>query len=289
MHLNGSTIKPLGGISHMILKQTNTFFQKNKKHVWQIKTVLLIFQVHFNHFFQWQKMRKSNQGFQRKTRIHWGDHHCDLYEGVERFFKTQYLASLVSNWIPSLNGVEEKLKDGIHVADVGCGHGASTIIMAKEYPNSTFKGFDNHSDSIKTATQRTQDAGVGDRVSFETADSTDFPGTYDFATVFDALHDMGNPYGAASQIFKSLKPDGSWMIVEPFSSDKPRENHNPIGRMFYGASATVCVPCSIAGDGPGLGAQAGPTKIEQVVKSGGFTKFRIATQNPMNIIYEANP
>jgi len=232
---------------------------------------------------------KVTKAFKEKKGIHWGDHHCDLYEGVERFFRTKYLANLVSNWIPSLNKVEDKLKKGIHVADVGCGHGASTIIMAKEYPNSTFVGFDYHDDSIKTATKRAQEAGVADRISFEVAESTNFPGTYDFVTVFDALHDMSNPHGAASQIFKSLKPDGSWMIVEPFSSDKPRENHNPIGRMFYGASATVCVPCSIAGNGPGLGAQAGPSKIEQVVKSGGFTKFRIATQNPMNIIYEANP
>ncbi|MEJ2260278.1 MAG: methyltransferase domain-containing protein, partial [Nitrosopumilaceae archaeon] len=152
-----------------------------------------------------------------------------------------------------------------------------------------FVGFDYHPESIKTATQRAEDAGVSDRVTFEVADSTQFPGNYDFVAVFDALHDMANPHGAASQIFKSLKADGSWMIVEPFSSDKPKENHNPIGRMFYGASATVCTPCSIAGNGPGLGAQAGPTRIGDVVKSGGFTKFRVATQTPMNIIYEANP
>lgn len=232
---------------------------------------------------------KVTKAFKEKQGIPWGDHHCDLYEGVERFFKTSYLANLVSNWIPSLDAVEEKLKDGIRVADIGCGHGSSTIIMAKEYPNSEFTGFDYHLESIKTAAQRAKEAGVDDRVSFKTADSTNFPGNYEFVTIFDALHDMSNPHGAAKQIFKSLNPNGSWMIVEPFSSDKPRENHNPIGRMFYGASATVCVPCSIAGNGPGLGAQAGPSRIEQVVKSGGFTQFRIATQNPLNIIYEAKP
>lgn len=232
---------------------------------------------------------KVTKAFQEKQGIHWGDHHCDLYEGVERFFRTKYVANLVSSWIPSLDGVEDKLKAGINVADVACGHGSSTIIMAKEYPNSTFVGFDYHPESIKTATKRAEDAGVSDRVRFEVADSTEFSGTFDFVVVFDALHDMANPHGAAEQIFKAMKPSGSWMIVEPFSSDKPRENHNPIGRMFYGASATVCTPCSIAGNGPGLGAQAGPSKIEQVVKSGGFSKFRIATQTPMNIIYEANP
>jgi len=232
---------------------------------------------------------KVSEAFKEKKGIHWGDHHCDLYEGVERFFRTKYVANLVSNWIPSLNGVEEKLRDGIDVADIACGHGSSTIIMAKEYPNSTFIGFDYHPESIKTATTRAEDAGVADRVTFEVADSTKFPGNYDFVTVFDALHDMADPVGASGQIYKSMKKDGSWMIVEPFSSDKPRENHNPIGRMFYGASATVCVPCSIAGNGPGLGAQAGPTRIGHVVKNGGFSKFRIATKTPMNIIYEANP
>jgi hypothetical protein len=140
------------------------------------------------------------------------------------------------------------------------------------------------------ARKRAKEAGVENRVKFEVADSTSFPGKdYDFVTVFDALHDMGNPHGASEQVFKSIKSDGSWMIVEPFASDKPEDNHNPLGRLFYGASTSVCVPCSLATKGPGLGAQAGPAKIEQVVKTGGFTKFRIATKNPFNIVYEANP
>jgi len=233
---------------------------------------------------------KVTEAFKSGEGISWGDHHCDLYEGVERFFKTGYLANLVSNWIPALNGIETKLKSGIKVADIGCGHGASTIIMAKEYPESEFIGFDFHLDSITVARKRAREAGVENNIKFEVAESTSFPGKdYDFVTVFDALHDMGNPYGASEQIFKSIKSDGSWMIVEPFASDKPEENHNPLGRLFYGASTSVCVPCSLATKGPGLGAQAGPAKIEQVVKAGGFTTFRIATKNPFNIVYEANP
>lgn len=233
---------------------------------------------------------KIARAFKEGKGIPWGDHHCDLYEGTEKFFKTSYMANLVSTWIPSLEGVEEKLKNGALVADIGCGHGSSTIIMAKEYPKSTFVGFDYHPPSIETAKRRAQEAGVSDQIRFEVSESTQFSGdSYDFVTIFDALHDMADPYGTSKQIFKSLKSDGSWMIVEPSSSDKLEENHNPLGRMFYSASATVCVPCSIAGNGPALGAQAGPKKIQEVVKKGGFTRFRIATQNTMNIVYEAKP
>ena len=233
---------------------------------------------------------KVAEAFREGKGIHWGDHDSGLYEGVERFFRTNYLANLVSIWIPALDGVETKLKSGAKVADVGCGHGSSTIIMAKQFPQSEFIGYDYHQGSIQTAQKRAEEAGVSNQVKFEVADSTSFSGNnFDFVTIFDALHDMGDPHGAAKQVFKSLKPDGSWMIVEPLSSDKPEENHTPIGRMYYGASASVCVPCSLAANGPGLGAQAGPAKIEQVVKYGGFTKFRVAAENPMNIVYEANP
>jgi len=183
---------------------------------------------------------KATQAFKNGEGIPWGDHHCHLYEGVERFFKTGYNANLVSKWIPSLNGIEPKLKSGIKVADIGCGHGASTIIMAKEYPESEFIGFDFHPDSVDMARKRAKEAGVESNVKFEVVDSTSFPGNYDFVTVFDALHDMGNPCGASEQVFKSIKSDGSWMIVEPFASDKPEDNHNPLGRLFYGASTSVC-------------------------------------------------
>ncbi len=233
---------------------------------------------------------KVVQAFKNGNGINWGDHHCDLYEGTERFFKTGYVANLLSLWIPSLDGIEAKLKSGIKVADIGCGHGSSTILMAKEFPESEFIGFDFHEPSIKTAQKRAQEAGLDNNIRFEVADSTNFPGkNYDFVTIFDALHDMGNPSGVSEHVLHSLEPDGSWMIVEPFASDKTEENHNPLGRLFFGASTTVCVPCSLASNGPGLGAQAGPKKIEDIVKGVGFTKFRIATKNPFNIIYETKP
>ena len=233
---------------------------------------------------------KIIDAFKRGKGIPWGDHDCGLYEGTERFFRTGYSANLVNTWIPSLVGVVEKLKSGSKVADIGCGHGASTIIMAQAFPESEFIGFDYHQPSINVARQRAKEAGVNDNVKFELAESTNFPGkNYDLVTVFDALHDMGNPIGTASHTFKCLKSDGTWMVVEPFASDKIEENHNPIGRIYYGASSFVCVPCSLATNGPALGAQAGPKKLEQVIKSGGFKKFRIATTNPFNMVLEANP
>ena len=222
--------------------------------------------------------------------ISWGDHDCGLYEGTERFFRTGYSANLVNTWIPSLVGVSDKLKTGAKIADVGCGHGASTIIMAQAFPESEFIGFDYHQASIDVARKRAKDAGLTDNIKFELAESTNFPGkNYDLVTVFDALHDMGNPLGTASHTFKSLKSNGTWMVVEPFASDKIEENHNPIGRIFYGASSFACVPCSLDMDGPALGAQAGPKKLEHLIKGGGFTKFRIAATNPFNMVIEANP
>jgi 2-polyprenyl-3-methyl-5-hydroxy-6-metoxy-1,4-benzoquinol methylase len=222
--------------------------------------------------------------------VDWGDHDPDLYEGTERFFRSGYTANLVSTWIPALDGVEQKLKSGAYVADVGCGHGASTIIMAKEYPNSKFVGFDYHKPSIKAARARAKDAGVSDRVEFKVSSSTDFPGNdYDLVTIFDALHDMGDPNGAAAHVFKSLKPDGTWMIVEPFANDKVEDNLNPVGRMFYAASTMICVPASLAHHGPALGAQAGQARLKEVITSGGFTRFRVATKTPFNLVLEARP
>jgi 2-polyprenyl-3-methyl-5-hydroxy-6-metoxy-1,4-benzoquinol methylase len=222
--------------------------------------------------------------------LDWGEHDQCLYTGTERFFRTSYEANLVSSWIPALEGVEEKLKKGAVVADVGCGHGASTIIMAKAFPNSNFVGFDYHKPSILTANKRAKQAGVGDRVKFKVAKSTDFPGNaYDLVAIFDALHDMGDPHGTASHVRKSLKSDGTFMVVEPFANDKIEHNLNPIGRMFYAASTMICVPASLAHNGPALGAQAGESKLREVITSGGFTRFRLATKTPFNLVLEAKP
>lgn len=222
--------------------------------------------------------------------LSWGDHDKCLFEGTERFFRPGYNANLTSSWIPALDGVEEKLKKGAKAADVGCGHGASTILMAKTYPNSRFFGFDYHAPSIEWARKQAQKEGVSDRVAFEVADSTNFPGNdYDLVAFFDCLHDMSDPVGAAAHVYRTLKKDGTWLIVEPFAKDKLEENLHPLGRLFYGASTTVCVPASLAQGGPALGAQAGEAKLKQLVIGGGFTRFRRATETPVNMILEAKP
>jgi SAM-dependent methyltransferase len=224
----------------------------------------------------------------------WHEHEKGLFEGTERFFRPTYLANLVSSWIPALEGVEEKLKAGARVADIGCGHGASTLLMAKSYPNSKFFGFDYHKPSITKAREKAKAAGLADRVTFEVAAAKDFPGKgYDLVAFFDCLHDMGDPVGAAKHVKKTLakggaSQGGTWMIVEPFANDDAIANHNPIGRIYYSASATICVPCSLAQEvGMGLGAQAGPARLEKVVRSGGFTHFRKATETPFNMVLEA--
>jgi 2-polyprenyl-3-methyl-5-hydroxy-6-metoxy-1,4-benzoquinol methylase len=221
----------------------------------------------------------------------WHEHHPELFVGTERFFRPGYAANLISMWIPSLEGVEQKLKSGGRVADVGCGLGASTILMAKSYPKSEFVGFDYHDKSIETAKQRARDAGVGDRIRFEIAKAKDYPGKdYDFVTFFDCLHDMGDPAGASSHVRSTLKNDGTWMIVEPFAGDKLEENLNPIGRAFYGASTLLCTPASLDQEvGTALGAQAGEKRLREVVTGNGFTRFRRATQTPFNLIFEARP
>ncbi len=221
----------------------------------------------------------------------WHEHHPEVFVGTERFFRPGYAANLLSAWIPALEGVHEKLKSGGRVADVGCGLGASTILMAKAYPESEFIGFDYHEKSIETAKQRAKEAGVGDRIRFEVAMAKNFPGKeYDFVTFFDCLHDMGDPAGAASHVRSTLKKDGTWMIVEPFAGDRPEKNFNPIGRAFYGASTLLCTPASLSQEvGLALGAQAGEKRLREVVTSAGFTQFRRATQTPFNLIFEARP
>ena len=190
-----------------------------------------------------------------------------------------------------MQGVDDKLKNGASVADVGCGLGSSTILMAKSYPKSEFAGFDYHDKSIETAKQRAKDAGVGDRIRFEVSSAKSYPGKdYDFVTFFDCLHDMGDPVGAASHVHNSLKKDGTWMVVEPFAGDQLEDNLNPIGRAFYGASTLLCTPASLSQEvGLALGAQAGEKRLREVITSGGFTRFRRATETPFNLIFEARP
>jgi len=221
----------------------------------------------------------------------WHEHHHELFIGTERFFRPGYAANLVSAWIPSLEGVDQKLKQGARVADVGCGLGASTILMAKSYPKSEFAGFDYHDKSIETARQRAKEAGVGERIRFEVSAAKNYHGKdYDFVTFFDCLHDMGDPVGAAAHVHSTLKKDGTWMIVEPFAGDKIEDNLNPIGRAFYGASTLLCTPASLSQEvGLALGAQAGEKQMREVVTKGGFSRFRRATQTPFNLIFEARP
>jgi SAM-dependent methyltransferase len=231
------------------------------------------------------------ESFRSGEGMGWHEHDHRLFRGTERFFRPGYRANLVAAWIPALEGVQEKLERGAKVADVGCGHGASTIIMAEAFPNSTFFGFDYHDASIEQAQQRAEEAGVADRISFEVASAKDFPGNgYDLVCVFDCLHDMGDPVGAATHILGTLAQDGTWMIVEPYANDRVEDNLNPVGRVFYGASTVVCTPASLAQEvGLALGAQAGEAQLTAVIKEGGFTRVRRATETPFNLILEARP
>ena len=221
----------------------------------------------------------------------WHQHVADVHEGCERFFRPGYNANLTSGWLPALDGVVAKLERGALVADVGCGHGASTILMARAFPNSTFAGSDYHDGSIETARRHAREAGVAGRVSFETASAGAYAGTgYDLVTMFDCLHDMGDPAGAARHVRGTLKPDGTWMIVEPHAGDRIEENFNPVGRAFYSFSTLLCTPASLSQDvGLALGAQAGEARIRDVVTAGGFTRFRRVAETPFNLVYEARP
>lgn len=221
----------------------------------------------------------------------WGDHHHYLFEGTERFFKPNYVANLIDGWIPSLENVEFRLKNqGAKVADVGCGHGASSILMAKAYPKSNIVGFDSHKPSIEWARREAEKEGL-QNLTFEVANSTDYPGDdYDLVTFFDCFHDMGDPAGAARHVLHTLKKkNGTWMIVEPFANDNLEDNLNPLGRVFYSVSSVVCVPASLNENGPALGAQAGKQKTMELIKLSGFSNVRVATQTPFNMVFEAKP
>jgi 2-polyprenyl-3-methyl-5-hydroxy-6-metoxy-1,4-benzoquinol methylase len=234
---------------------------------------------------------KLTEAFRTGKGVGWHEHDHGVFHGVERFFRSSYLGNLIQSWIPALDGMESRLRAGARVADIGCGHGASTIIMAQAYPKSRFVGFDSHAASIDAANARARKAGIADRCRFEVAGAKDFPGTeYDLVTVFDALHDMGDPAGAARHVLSTLAPGGSWMIVEPYAGDRVEENLNPVGRAYYAASTLICTPCSLAQDvGLALGAQAGEARLRAVVQGAGFTTFRRAVQSPFNLVFEARP
>jgi SAM-dependent methyltransferase len=223
--------------------------------------------------------------------VGWHEHNHDVHEGCERFFRPGYNANLVDAWLPALDGVVAKLQRGARVADVGCGHGASTILMAGAFPNSTFVGSDYHDRSIQTARDRAERAGVGDRVRFAVQHAAAYSGEgYDLVTMFDCLHDMGDPAGAARHVLDTLAPDGTWMIVEPAAGDRVEDNLNPIGRAYYGFSTLLCTPASLSQDvGLALGAQAGEKRLRDIVTAAGFTRFRRAAETPFNVVLEARP
>jgi 2-polyprenyl-3-methyl-5-hydroxy-6-metoxy-1,4-benzoquinol methylase len=221
----------------------------------------------------------------------WHEHVHDVHDGCERFFRPGYNASLVASWLPALDGVVGKLERGALVADVGCGHGSSTILMAQAFPNSTFVGSDYHSGSIETARARAQQANVTDRVRFQVEPAAAYSGNgYDLVTMFDCLHDMGDPVGAARHVRSTLEPDGTWMIVEPNAGDRVEDNLNPVGRAYYGFSTLLCTPASLSQEvGLALGAQAGEARIRDVVQTAGFTRFRRVAETPFNLVFEARP
>jgi 2-polyprenyl-3-methyl-5-hydroxy-6-metoxy-1,4-benzoquinol methylase len=234
---------------------------------------------------------KVTEVFRTGKGFGWHEHDKCLFEGTEKFFRPNYAANLVGSWIPALDGVRAKLEAGGRVADVGCGHGASTILMAKAFPRAKFFACDYHEGSIETARRAAAAAGVSDRVTFEIASAKTFPGkSYDLVAFFDCLHDMGDPQGAARHVLSSLSPEGSWMIVEPFAHDELEKNLNPVGRIFYSASTMICTPASKAQEvGLALGAQAGESRLRNVVRSAGFERFRRAAETPFNLVLEAKP
>lgn len=223
--------------------------------------------------------------------VGWHEHDPGLFEGTERFFRPGYAVNLVPTWIPALEGVQAKLEKGGRVADVGCGHGSSTILMAKAFPASRFVGFDYHDRSIDWARETAKREGLGNRVSFEVASAKDYPGMgYDLVAFFDSLHDMGDPVGIGRHVRRSVGSDGTWLLVEPFAHDRLEENLNPVGRMYYAASTMLCTPNSLAQEvGAALGAQAGEARLKKVATEAGFTRFRRAAETPFNLVFEARP
>ncbi len=234
---------------------------------------------------------KIREAFRSGAGVGWHEHNHGVFEGCERFFRPGYAANLIASWIPALEDVQQKLESGATVADVGCGHGASTILMAEAYPSSRFVGFDYHGESIEQARVRAAEAGLSGRVRFDVAPAGSYPGWgYDLVCTFDCLHDMGDPVGAARHVKESLHPDGTWLIVEPFAGDSVEDNLNPVGRVYYGASTLLCTPASLSQEvGLALGAQAGEARLRDVVTSGGFTRFRRAAETPFNLVFEARP
>ncbi len=235
---------------------------------------------------------KITEAFRTGAGVGWHEHDANLFCGTERFFRPNYAQNLLSAWIPALDGVEAKLKAGGSVADIGCGHGSSTLLMARAFPSSRFHGFDYHAGSIEHARKVAADEGLAKQIAFETASAKDYPsnGGYDLVAFFDSLHDMGDPVGAAKHVLSTLKPDGTWMLVEPFANDKAEDNHNSVGRIYYSASTMLCTPASLSQEvGAALGAQAGEARLREVVMAGGFTRFRRAAETPFNLVFEARP
>jgi SAM-dependent methyltransferase len=231
------------------------------------------------------------ESFRTGAGMGWHEHDESVFHGCEKFFRPGYAANLMSAWIPALDGVKEKLEAGARVADIGCGKGASTLLMAQAFPKSRFFGFDYHDKSIEGARDSAKRQGVADRATFDVASAKNYPGKdYDIVAVFDCLHDMGDPVGAAKHVRQSLAKDGTWMIVEPFANDDLKDNLNPVGRVYYSFSTLLCTPCSRSQEvGLCLGAQAGERRIKDVVTSAGFSRFRRAAETPFNIVYEARP
>jgi SAM-dependent methyltransferase len=234
---------------------------------------------------------RITESFRTGAGMGWNEHTEGVFHGCEKFFRPGYAANLVSSWIPALEGVQQKLEKGARVADVGCGKGASTLLMAKAFPKSHFFGFDYHDESIAGARDSSQQQAIADHVTFEVARAKEYPGKdFDFVAVFDSLHDMGDPVGAATHVLQSLRKDGTWMIVEPFANDQLKDNLNPVGRVYYSFSTLLCTPCSRSQEvGLCLGAQSGEARIRDVVTAAGFTRFRRAAETPFNIVYEARP
>ena len=231
------------------------------------------------------------EAFRTGSGVGWHQHDAEVFDGCERFFRPGYAANLGPGWLPALEGVEAKLTAGARVADAGCGHGASTVLMAAAFPNSTFTGSDYHGESIQQARKAAAEAGLGERVSFEVASAQTFTGgPYDLVTSFDCLHDMGDPVGAARHVRSQVAAGGTWMIVEPFAGGSVTDNLNPVGRVYYSFSTFLCVPNALSQDGGySLGAQAGEEPIRRVVTDAGFTRFRRVAETPFNIVYEARP
>jgi SAM-dependent methyltransferase len=237
----------------------------------------------------WLDEPKVAEAFKTGKGVGWHEHSTCLFRGTERFFRPGYNAHLVSEWLPALDGMTAKLQRGAKVADVGCGHGASTVLMALAFPNSEFYGYDYHGPSIERAQRMAEEAGVADRITFQQASAKDYPALgYDLVAFFDCLHDMGDPVGAGRHVREALAQDGTWMVVEPFAHDNLKDNLNPVGRVYYAASTMICTPASLSQEvGLGLGAQAGEARLKRVAKEAGFSTFRRAAETPFNLVFEA--